>query len=215
MRVLQDASVTRCECYKMRVLQDASVTRCECYKMRVLQAVDRLFDRCEKTALPTGQPVLLWLHSQHPHISPPRPFGLVGRQSSRNHYRRICKEFVCFLFRLYRIDSNIRQSALKLNLTPSQQDAIETVWNDRKLGAEGASADTRDDVDQVEFDDTDSEDEDEEDEWGPGQCLDKRCLVPSLTLHEAPFPFFLFVCPLSTIVGRSFLDPSEHFEQVS
>lgn len=148
---------------------------------QVMQAVDRLFDRYEETVRHTGQPILTWLQSQHPTVVARQPFRLVGRKATKYRYRRVLKRFFSFLIRLYEMDPKVRRSALNIELTESQRDAIGKGWNDRwwreSAEVEGDGLDhlgESGDEDLGDVTEGDDDDEDEEEEFGEDGKADEE-----------------------------------------
>jgi hypothetical protein len=91
-------------------------------------AVDWLLDCCEDTARHTDHSVRCWLRSQIPGRPYRAPFELPGRKTTQKRYRTYLKRFVCFVLRLYRMDSAVRVRLLSIQLSRPQLTAIEEIW---------------------------------------------------------------------------------------
>jgi hypothetical protein len=93
-------------------------------------AMDRFFDRCEDTVSHTGHSIRCWLRSHLADCPHKAPFQLPFRPGTRSRYRALWRRLLYFCFRLYRLDSTVRQNILRYDLTEEQRIALDEVWRD-------------------------------------------------------------------------------------
>lgn len=96
---------------------------------RVVTALGSIFDRCEDTARHTDTSIRCWLRSQWLDRPYKAPFELVGRKSTTRQYRRLMERFVCFCFRLWRLEARVRDRLLKRSPTKDQCEQLVQVWS--------------------------------------------------------------------------------------
>jgi hypothetical protein len=76
----------------------------------------------------TGHPILSWLkiHTVTEPLS--RPFSFLGTSQSRNRYRRIWKQFMAFVLRVFRLGPALSQEILYIMLEPDHCQQLEQIW---------------------------------------------------------------------------------------
>ncbi|KAH8799328.1 hypothetical protein F5884DRAFT_811482 [Xylogone sp. PMI_703] len=107
----------------------------------LMVGMQRVFDRCKKTAQSTGHTLLRWLRSTKPDSCYPKPFTLVALQSTEKAYLRTFLRFVCLVFRAYRIPVDVRRRLTGIRFRKKQLLQIRAIlehraWSETRL-AEG------------------------------------------------------------------------------
>jgi hypothetical protein len=93
-------------------------------------AIDRFFDICEDTVNHTGHSIRCWLRSHFADRPYKAPFQLPVRSGTRSRYRTLWRRLLYFCFRLYRLESTVRQNILRHEMTEEQLTALSEVWRD-------------------------------------------------------------------------------------
>ncbi|KAF6802625.1 hypothetical protein CPLU01_16149, partial [Colletotrichum plurivorum] len=134
-------------------------------KIRLIaSAIEPVIARCEATMETSGRTALCWLRSVSATLCYPKPFLLVGKKATRTRYINVLCRFVCFVFRLYRLQKAGRAIETGISFTPEQLTAVEAVWNRLPLAGSSRDPTTGDESEDEDGDEVDSEDEDGEDE---------------------------------------------------
>ncbi|KAH8749809.1 hypothetical protein BGZ57DRAFT_1019545 [Hyaloscypha finlandica] len=94
----------------------------------LIAAVDRMLDRCEETVRHTSHVLLRWLRSTGLETCYPKPFTLVGLETSKKQYRRYWKRFVTFCFRAYRMHPDRRWQLTGVRFSKKQLIQLQAVW---------------------------------------------------------------------------------------
>jgi len=95
----------------------------------IVTALNGVFDRCEDTVKHTDNSLRCWLRGHTSDRPFPAAFELVGRKSTTRGYRRLMERFVCFCFRLWRLEAGIRERLIKRSLTKDQCKQLMQVWS--------------------------------------------------------------------------------------
>ncbi|KAI3571257.1 hypothetical protein IWW34DRAFT_824845 [Fusarium oxysporum f. sp. albedinis] len=146
----------------------------------IMGAFDSVIDRCENTVRSTSHNILCWLLSSRLQSRRESPFALVADKNSEVRYRRTQKQFLAFVFRLYRMASGARKDVIEAKVRPEIYAELDRIWNhniwclfeiskgtwpaierqeDNPTGPSPTTSGTDDDNDD------DSEDDDSEDDY--------------------------------------------------
>lgn len=95
----------------------------------ILQALDPVLDRCEHTATNTSRSLLTWLVSSTVNVCDMRHFKLVAEDSSQQRYRSCWKQFLAFVFRAFRLKTEIRVQETKVNISGEIWGQLQQIWS--------------------------------------------------------------------------------------
>ncbi|KAH7247477.1 uncharacterized protein BKA55DRAFT_514321 [Fusarium redolens] len=95
----------------------------------IMGAFDSVIDRCENTVRSTSHNTLCWLLSSRLQSRRESPFALVAEKNSEVRYRRTQKQFLAFVFRLYRMASGVRQDVTEAKVRPEIYAELDRIWN--------------------------------------------------------------------------------------
>ncbi|EGU81602.1 hypothetical protein FOXB_07885, partial [Fusarium oxysporum f. sp. conglutinans Fo5176] len=95
----------------------------------IMGAFDSVIDRCENTVRSTSHNILCWLLSSRLQSRRESPFALVADKNSEVRYRRTQKQFLAFVFRLYRMASGARKDVIEAKVRPEIYAELDRIWN--------------------------------------------------------------------------------------
>ncbi|EXK75881.1 hypothetical protein FOQG_19357 [Fusarium oxysporum f. sp. raphani 54005] len=94
----------------------------------ILGAFESVIDRCENTVRCTSHNLLCWLLSSRLESRRENPFNLVAERSSEVRYRRIQKQFLAFVIRIYRMSNESLRDIVGVSIKSDVLPQLADIW---------------------------------------------------------------------------------------
>ncbi|KAG7000202.1 hypothetical protein FocnCong_v013233 [Fusarium oxysporum f. sp. conglutinans] len=94
----------------------------------IMRALDSVIDRCEDTVRCTSHNLRCWLLSSRLQSRREIAFSLVAEKSSEIKYRRIQKQFLAFIMRIYRMPGDSRREMMNVKIKPEISTQLDRIW---------------------------------------------------------------------------------------
>ncbi|KAI3573860.1 hypothetical protein IWW34DRAFT_634231 [Fusarium oxysporum f. sp. albedinis] len=94
----------------------------------IMGAFESVIDRCENTVRCTSHNLLCWLLSSRLESRRENPFNLVAERSSEVRYRRIQKQFLAFVIRIYRMSNESLRDIVGVSIKSDVLPQLDDIW---------------------------------------------------------------------------------------